>query len=211
MPLTGATNKSLPFTDDELRKMYDACETRYGKQVVKWSRDIHHQRIEGVYDRYNRKWTGQDLANFISVSVYTGLRISDVATFPRRPNATDRGNPCQDHKGGRMATPGFLNGCRNAVNGRTHGPLIFGEHQTKDMNVVTNIRRRKLNKLWALWGPWKEKPTPHRFRHSSPAFSWNVMAAAVRDVAELLGNTEQIVRKRFLRGSRRGKDAWPQC
>jgi hypothetical protein len=27
------------------------------------------------------KWTGQDIADFISVSVYTGLRISDVSTF----------------------------------------------------------------------------------------------------------------------------------
>jgi hypothetical protein len=31
--------------------------------------------------RYNQKWTGQDVADFISVSVYTGLRISDVSTF----------------------------------------------------------------------------------------------------------------------------------
>jgi hypothetical protein len=27
------------------------------------------------------KWTGQDLADFISVSTYTGLRTSDVSTF----------------------------------------------------------------------------------------------------------------------------------
>jgi integrase len=47
-----------------------------------------------------------------------------------------------------------------------YGPYIFGEHVTKDMNVVTDVWRRKLIKLWSLCGPWKEKPTPHRFRHT---------------------------------------------
>ncbi len=31
----------------------------------------------------------------------------------------------------------------------------------------------------------------------SPAFSWNVHGVTVRDVAELLGNTEQMVRKHY--------------
>jgi integrase len=70
-----------PFTDEELRAMYEACENRYGKQEITWSRTIHHHKSEGEYVRYNYKWTGQDLADFISVSVYTGLRISDVSTF----------------------------------------------------------------------------------------------------------------------------------
>ena len=62
--------------------MYEACDTRYGKQEIKWSREIHHRRIEGHYARYNSKWTGRGSpADFISVSLYTGLRISDVATF----------------------------------------------------------------------------------------------------------------------------------
>ena len=29
--------QKLPFTDDELKMMYGACETKYGKQEVKWS------------------------------------------------------------------------------------------------------------------------------------------------------------------------------
>ena len=48
----------------------------------------------------------------------------------------------------------------------THGPLIFGKHSTTDINVITDVWRRKLKKLWTLCGPWKEKPTPHRFRHT---------------------------------------------
>lgn len=34
--------RKLPFTDDELRRMYNACETLYSKQEVEWSRTIHH-------------------------------------------------------------------------------------------------------------------------------------------------------------------------
>src|SRR5580692_3290041 len=45
------------------------------------SRDTHHEPAEGQLAQYSRKWTGQDLSDFISISVYTGLRISDVATF----------------------------------------------------------------------------------------------------------------------------------
>jgi integrase len=52
--------QKLPFTDDELNRMYKACE-RYGGE--------------------RHRWAGDDLADFISLSIYTGLRISDVALF----------------------------------------------------------------------------------------------------------------------------------
>jgi integrase len=77
------------------------------------------------------------------------------------------------------------------------GPYIFGEHSTTDMNVITDLWRRKLNKLWELCGPWKDKPTPHRFRHTFARILLERPGVTVRDVAELLGNTEQIVRKHY--------------
>ena len=106
--------QKLPFSDHELRKMYEACEVKYRKQEIKWSRTIHHQRVSGEYVRYNFKWSGQDLADFISVSTYTGLRISDVSTFH-----IDRMQPTGEiHIGPprrvRMYTPGSPNGCRTA-------------------------------------------------------------------------------------------------
>src|SRR5579862_9122915 len=33
------------FSDDELRRMYEACDSKYGKQTVKWSRIIHHLEV----------------------------------------------------------------------------------------------------------------------------------------------------------------------
>jgi integrase len=191
--------QKLPFSDDELRKMYDACETQYGKQEVKWSRTIHHHRVEGEYARYNFKWTGQDIADFISISVYTGLRISDVCTFHiDRMQPTGEIHIRTTKAGTHVYTwvPEWLQE-RIRARAQEQGPLIFGEHQTKDLNVITDVWRRKLKKLWSLCGPWKEKPTPHRFRHTFARVLLERGNVTVRDVAELLGNSEQMVRKHY--------------
>jgi integrase len=124
--------QKLPFSDDELRSMYEACETKYGKQEVKWSREIHHHRVEGEYACYNFKWKGRDLADFISISVYTGLRISDVSTFH-----ADRMQPTREieirttKSGTRVYTwvPEWLQE-RIRVRAQEFGPLIFGTHRT---------------------------------------------------------------------------------
>lgn len=193
------SEQKLPFSDEELRKMYDACETKYGRQEIKWSRVIHHRRVEGEYARYNQKWTGQDIADFISVSVYTGLRISDVSTFH-----IDRLQPSGEIQvrttkaGTHVYTwvPEWLQE-RIRARAREVGPYVFGDHTTTDMNVVTDLWRRKLNKLWTLCGPWREKPTPHRFRHTFARILLQRQGITVRDVAELLGNTELMVRKHY--------------
>jgi len=193
------SEQKLPFTDSELEKMYEACETKYGKQEVKWSRVIHHHRAEGEYVRYNYKWTGQDLADFISVSVYTGLRISDVSTFHvDRMQPTGEIHVRTTKAGTHVYTwvPEWLQE-RIRARAQEHGPLIFGEHETKDINVITDVWRRKLNKLWTLCGPWTDEPTPHRFRHTFARILLQRPGVTVRDVAELLGNTEQMVRKHY--------------
>jgi integrase len=193
------SDQKLPFTDDELKRMYDAAATQYGKQTVQWSREIHHRRVEGEYARYNYKWTGQDLADFISVSVYTGLRISDVCTFRAdRMKSTGEIQVRTTKSGTHVYTwvPEWLQE-RVRIRAQQFGPYIFGEHQTKDLNVVTDVWRRKLNKLWTLCGSWKERPHPHRFRHTFARILLNRPGVEVRDVAELLGNTEQMVRKHY--------------
>jgi integrase len=193
------SEQKLPFSDEELRRMYEACETKYGKQEIKWSRVIHHRRVEGQYARYNQKWTGQDVADFISVSVYTGLRISDVSTFHiDRLQPTGEIQVRTTKAGTHVYTwvPEWLQE-RIRARAREVGPCIFGDHATGDMNVVTDVWRRKLNKLWTLCGPWREKPTPHRFRHTFARILLQRPGVTVRDVAELLGNTEQMVRKHY--------------
>jgi integrase len=191
--------QKLPFSDDELKRMYEACDTKYGKQEIKWSRVIHSRRVEGEYARYNSRWNGQDLADFISVSVYTGLRISDLTTFHiERMKPTGEILLRTTKAGTHVCTwvPTWLQE-RIRARAKEYGPYIFGEHKTTDMNVVTDVWRRKLIKLWSLCGPWKEKPTPHRFRHTFARILLQRPGVTVRDVAELLGNSEQMVRKHY--------------
>ena len=55
-----------PFTDEELARIYAACDAIGGSKAPG----------PGC-----RNWTGEHVKDFMSLSIYTGLRISDVATF----------------------------------------------------------------------------------------------------------------------------------
>jgi site-specific recombinase XerD len=55
-----------PFTDDELDRIYKACDQLGGPKPP---------------GPGHRDWGGEDLKDFVYLSIYTGLRISDVATF----------------------------------------------------------------------------------------------------------------------------------
>ena len=171
--------QKLPFTDAELKLMYDACP-KYGNSP-------------------RHKWTSDDVADFISLSIYTGLRISDVALFNiDRMNASGEIRVRTTKAGTHVYTwvPQWLQD-RIRARAKVHGPLIFGEHTTKDLDVITEGWRRKLQKVWKLCGPWKVEPTPHRFRHTFARILLQKPGVTVRDVAELLGNTEEMVRKHY--------------
>jgi hypothetical protein len=92
---------------------------------------------------------------------YTGLRISDVATFHIDRLLDRRRVPCphdQDRTKVYAWIPDWLQ-TRIRARAAIHGALIFGTHRATDINVMTDIWQRKLNRLWDLCGPWKEKPT----------------------------------------------------
>ena len=169
----------LPFTDEELKRTYDACP-KYGKTP-------------------KHKWTGDDVADFISLSIYTGLRISDVALFQiDRMNASGEIRVRTTKAGTDVYTwvPHWLQD-RILARAKVHGTFIFGGHTTKDLDVITEGWRRKLQKVWKLCGAWKVAPTPHRFRHTFARILLQKPGVTVRDVAELLGNTEDMIRKHY--------------
>jgi integrase len=158
--------------------MYDACP-KYGAG-------------------YRYKWTGDDLADFISLSIYTGLRISDVALFQ-----ADRMQPSGEilirtTKAGTHVYTWLPEWLQDRIKARAkkHGQYIFGAHQPTTLDIITETWRRRLNALWELCGPWKSRPTPRRFRHT---FARVVLqrGVSVRDVADLLGNSEPMVRKHY--------------
>jgi integrase len=190
----------VPFSDDELKRMFKACATQYGKRPIRWSRDTHHAAAAaGETVNYKYKWTGHDLADFIAVSVYTGLRISDVTTF--HIDRLGQNGEChiRTTKNGRKVFTWIPEWLQERIRrrAREQGPLIFGGHTTTDMNVITDVWRRKLKRLWDLCGPWPEKPTPHRFRHTFARILLQRANVTVRDVAELLGDTEEMVRRHY--------------
>jgi integrase len=190
----------IPFSDDELKRMFEACETQYGKRRIRWSRNVHHRPAEpGLVANYKYRWTGQDLADFISISVYTGLRISDVSTFHIDRLRSNGECHIRTTKSGRKVYTWIPEWLQQRIRRRAEefGPLIFGAHSTPNMNVITDIWRRKLKRLWDLCGPWPEKPTAHRFRHTFARILLQRPSVTVRDVAELLGNTEEMVRKHY--------------
>ena len=145
-----------------------------------------------------RTWTGQDLEDFIAVSVWTGLRISDVATFQMDRVNEEGGILVRTTKGGKAVyteVPDWLL-ARIRDRAAKHGSWIFGKPNTTSIDVITENWRRKLNKLWAACGPWKVKPTPHRFRHT---FARVLLenGVSVSDVANLMGNTERMVLEHY--------------
>jgi integrase len=173
------SEQKLPFTDDEIAGMYDAC-SEYGKT-------------------YRHKWDGEDMADFISLSIYTGLRISDVALFHidrMQPNGEIRLRSTKAGSHFHTWVPTWL---QERIRARVtkYGPHIFGSHTTNSLDVITEGWRRKLNRIWAMLGPWKEPPTPHRFHPTFARILLQKPGVTVRDVAELLGNTEEMVRKRY--------------
>jgi len=176
---TTHNEQKFPFTDDEIKRMYDACQ-QYGGS-------------------YRHKWSGEDLADFISLSIYTGLRISDMALFHIERMLPSGEIRVLTTKGGTHVytwVPEWLQE-RIQAKANERGPYIFGAHKPTTIDIITETWRRRLNQLWKDCGPWKQKPTPHRFRHTFARILLQKPGITVRDVAELLGNTEEMVRKRY--------------
>ncbi|HEY4089445.1 MAG TPA: tyrosine-type recombinase/integrase, partial [Bryobacteraceae bacterium] len=165
----------FPFTDDEIKKMYAACP-KYG-------------------GTYRHKWTGEDLSDFISLSLYTGLRISDVAVFNIERLQESGEIFLRTTKAGTQVCTWIPEWLQDRIRARakTIGPFIFGTHKKTTIDIITETWRRRLNKLWDDCGPWKETPTPHRFRHTFARILLQ-RGVSVQDVADLLGNTEAVVR-----------------
>ena len=199
-PEQSAAGQKNPFTNEELERMLDGC-ARYGRtEVRQWPKKRNGRRMVAIteYCDYHRKWTGKDLADFIHLSIHTGLRISDVATFHiSRLNEKGEIN-LRATKNGTWVSIWIPEWLRADLQERAQriGPLIFGEHETRDLNVITDVWRRKLKALWARNGPWAQKPTPHRFRHTFIRILLE-RHVPVSVIADLTGDTEQMIRKHY--------------
>jgi integrase len=178
------TNKA-PFSDDELKRILDACD-RVG--VVQWK----NGGKSGI-------WTGNDAKDFVYFLTYTGLRISDAGLF--RMDRM-RGNEVflrAKKNGGDVFTwiPDWLVE-RLVQRANHHGPRPFLSGQSDRLETVTDLWRRRLNKVFALAGKFEERPTAHRFRHTFARILLQ-RGVPVPDVADLLGDDENTVREHYAR------------
>jgi len=178
------TNK-VPFTDNEVDRIIAACD-RLGKR--RWGNE--HGR---------GAWTGEDMKDFIWLSLHTALRISDVTLFNIERL---QGNEVKlyAHKNGSDVFAYIPHWLRDRLEQRAkeHGPMLFLYNTSRRLETVTNNWPRRLQHVFELAGPFTERPTHHRFRHT---FARRLLerGVPVADVAELLGDDEATVRKHYAR------------
>lgn len=181
----GRVANKVPFTDDELARIIRACD-RLGE--IEWQSGAK----TGV-------WTGEDAKDFIWTLSYTGLRISDVALFDMKRL---RGNEVflrAKKNGGDVFAyiPDWLRD-RLMARPRQHGAMPFMVGESERLETVTDLWRRKLNRVFDLAGKFEERPTPHRFRHTFARILLQ-RGVPVPDVADLLGDDEKTVREHYSR------------
>jgi integrase len=183
-PNASELNPKSPFEDEELERIYAACDK------------IPPQPKPGPG---YRTWDGDDARDFIDVSIYTGFRISDVATFDTSKRLNGNDVFVRMHKTGKPLytwIPDWL-AARLRAREKIHGPLIFMCGKTGNAKQLCDIwRNKRLKAVFELAGPFEEAPTPHRFRHTFARILLE-KGVSVADVAELIGDTEAVVRRHY--------------
>jgi integrase len=159
--------------------MYDACP-KYGNTP-------------------QHKWHGEDMADFIAISCYTGLRISDVALFHIGRVQPDGAVHIRATKNGAWVDTWIPEWLQERIRTRAkiHGDYIFGKHTTTDLDVITNGWRDRLKDVWKMCEPWPVKPEPHRFRHTFARILLQTPGIELRMVAELMGDTVEMILKHY--------------
>ena len=134
-PPTFATNRNCRSATWNCAACTTPAKPNTDTQNIAWTRRNRqpaHRRQTNI--RQNHTWTGQDVADFISVSVYTGLRISDVCLFHIDRMEADGAIRLRMTKAGTHVCTWVPEWLQERIRTRAKevGPYIFGEHQTKD-------------------------------------------------------------------------------
>lgn len=127
-----------PLTDDEMQMLYKACNPL--KPVV-W------KNASG-----SGSWDGQDVQDFICLSVYTGLRISDVAMFDTDERLQGNNIFIRAKKNNRRLFTWVPDFVRDRMLDRQSrfGSKIFQTGASARLDTVTDLWRRKLKRVYKL-------------------------------------------------------------
>jgi integrase len=134
--------------------------------------------------------TGDQIQTFMMLLMYTGLRISDAATFS--PDKLQGNNAFLFmHK---TNEPVFTWIPDELVERLRNTPLHRGKYYfmgpiTERKETAADMWRRKLDDIFEAAGPWKINPTPHRFRHTFARLLLQ-RGVPVDDVATLMGHSD---------------------
>jgi integrase len=152
---SSVTVPKAPFTDEELNRIFAACDAI---------------GIDGI--RPNRRnWAGEDVKDFILLSIYTGMRISDVATFDISKRLSGNSVFLRMHKTRKPLytwIPDWLV-VRLRARQQKHGSLIFRCGVTLNMKQLTDIWRNGFTK-YSIW-PAHLKRRQRRTASGTPSFA----------------------------------------
>jgi integrase len=82
---------------------------------------------------------------------------------------------------------------------KKYGTKIFATGRSERIDTVTDGWRDKIHRVFALAGPFEcGQPTPHIFRHTFVRLLLQ-RGVSPRDVADLIGDTEEMVLKHYAR------------
>ena len=177
----------LPFTDDEIERIYSACD-KIGE--IAWKNGLGRD-----------SWSGQDVKDFIILSVFTGLRISDVAMFDVEKRLQGNNIFLRAKKNNRRLFTWVPNWVRDRLLDRQQkvGSRIFQVGESERLETVTDTWRKKLKLVFEIAQEerkFEQKPTPHRFRYTFVRILLQ-NGVPVSDVAELAGDTPEIIIKHY--------------
>ena len=180
----GVRVQRSPFTGRDIERILAACDSI---TFPEWSGGV---------------WTGRDVADFICVAIYTGLRISDLVEFDVSRLS---GNLVflKQHKTKKPLLTWVPDWIRDLILARAqvHGNQIFHQYtRTRSVKVRTDQWRKKVKRVFALAAKDEPlsggRPTPHRFRHTFVRILLE-HKVSIETVAELAGDTKEIIQTHY--------------
>jgi integrase len=182
----------MPFSDEELDRIRRACNNGH-RPMHQAHRSPGHVGCEYKNAQGSGAWTGEHVRDLIELMVHTGFRISDATLFDM---SRLQGNNVmiRAQKNGHHVFAWLPDHVRDRLTARAklHGPRPFIVGQSERLETVTNVWRRRLAHAFEAAGPFEQKPTPHRFRHT---FARRLLqdGNSIDDVAMALGDDPKTV------------------
>jgi len=188
---SGSAADRMPLTDSELAKVYEACDRL---PEIQWQNHLG-----------SGSWDGDDVKSMVMLLCWTGLRISDGALFdmsrvtPHPDGGANIYLRMHKTKGPLFTWVDDWLYERLLVRERKYGTKIFACGASERLETATDGWRRKINRAFDLAGPFEcGTPTPHVFRHTFVRLLLQ-RGVSPRDVADLIGDTEDMVLKHYAR------------